>query len=295
MAQLLTGKEVVDHLHEDIAKRIAVLEGQNINPTLALVRMGENPDDLSYERTAVKRAQSLGVETRSYVLDTSAPQSEVDAVIEGINADPEVHGCLLFRPLPRSIDEQRVCDALALEKDVDGVSLTSLAAVFTDAEYGFAPCTAAACVETLDFYQIPLEGKQVVVVGRSLVVGKPLSMMLLKRNATVTMCHSRTKDLAGVCKRADIVVCATGKAKAFGAEYFREGQVVLDVGINFDADGNLCGDVDLGAVEPIVQAITPVPRGIGSVTTSILMMHTVQAAERVSGTVPHAHFSITDS
>lgn len=280
MAILLTGKEVAEHLHDDLAGRIDALKNRGVEPTLSFVRMGENPDDLAYERAAQRSAEKLGIKTKSFVLDESAAQDEIEDLIRSINDDDNIHGCLLFRPLPKHIDEQAVCDAIAFEKDIDGVSLGSLAAVFVDDDSGFAPCTAAACIETLDYYKVPLQGTDVVVVGRSLVVGKPLSMMLMRRNATVTMCHSRTENLEEACRQADIVICATGKAKAFGAAYFSPGQVVLDVGINFDDEGNLCGDVAFDQVEPVVGEITPVPGGIGSVTTSILMKNTVEAAER---------------
>lgn len=280
MADLLTGKEVVGRLHESLTQNIESLKEWGVEPTLAVVRMGDRPDDLSYERTALKRAETLGVAIKSFVLDEQAKQEEVDEIIQKVNADTSIHGCLLFRPLPSHIDEQAVCDSIKFEKDIDGVSVLSLAAIFTDANQGFAPCTAAACMEILDYYNISLEGKRVAVVGRSLVVGKPLAMMMLQRNATVTMCHSRTADLEKVCQEADIVVCAVGKARAFGASFFRSGQTVIDVGINFDAEGNLCGDVDFETVEPLVASITPVPRGVGSVTTSVLMRNTVQAAQR---------------
>lgn len=279
MATLLTGKEVVESLQSDIERRIAALTQQGVEPTLALVRMGENPDDLSYERTAKKRAETLGVTTKGFVLEVTATQEEINDLIRSINDDDTIHGCLLFRPLPSHINEQEVCDLLSTEKDIDGVSLGSLAAVFTDDDSGFAPCTAEACIKVLEHYDIPLAGKRIAVIGRSLVVGKPVAMMLLRRNATVTLCHSRTEDLEEVCKQADVVICATGRAKAYGAAYFREGQTVIDVGINFDEDGNLCGDVDFEEVEPIVAALTPVPRGVGSVTTAVLMLNTVLAAE----------------
>ena len=203
----------------------------------------------------------------------------MQATLQSINYDKTVHGCLMFRPLPSFIDEKAMCNALAPAKDVDGISLASLASVFTDASDGFPPCTAAACVEMLDHYDVPLVGKHVVVVGRSLVVGKPVSMMLLRRNASVTICHSRTENLPAICREADIVICATGRARAYGAEFFSPGQTVLDVGINFDTHGKLCGDVNFDEVEPIVGAITPVPGGIGTVTTSVTMAHTVAAAE----------------
>lgn len=280
MAILLQGKKAVERLAASMGPRIDALGAAGVTPTLAIVRMGERPDDLSYERTACKRAETLGVSVRSIVLDEQATQEALEAALAQVNADESIHGCLLFRPLPSHIDEVRACEALDARKDVDGITLASLAAVFTDGDAGFPPCTAAACLELLDCYDIPVQGKHIVVVGRSLVVGKPVSLMLLRRNATVTMCHSRSEDLAGLCRAADIVICATGRARAFNALYFAPGQTVLDVGINFDEAGKLCGDVDFAAVEPLVGSITPVPGGIGTVTTSLTMLHTVRAAER---------------
>lgn len=279
MATLLTGKPVVEHLAQDLAPRIETLEHAGITPTLAIVRMGERPDDLSYERTATKRAESLGVAVRSFVLPADASQDAMEATLAEVNTNDAIHGCLLFRPLPAHIDEARVCELLAPQKDIDGITLASLASAFTDGDRGFPPSTAAACLQLLEHYQVPLAGKRVAVVGRSLVVGKPVSMMLLRRNATVTLCHSKTENLPDVVREADVVICATGRARMFDAEFFRPGQTVLDVGINFDAEGNLCGDVDFDQVEPIVSALTPVPRGLGTVTTSITMAHTVAAAE----------------
>ncbi|WP_139651681.1 bifunctional 5,10-methylenetetrahydrofolate dehydrogenase/5,10-methenyltetrahydrofolate cyclohydrolase [Raoultibacter phocaeensis] len=280
MAKRLMGKPVVEALAREIGAHGQVLAERGIAPGLALVRVGERPDDLSYERTAEKRACALGVQVKKTVLPEDAAQDAIEAAIRSVNEDAAVHGCLMFRPLPSGIDEQAVCDALATEKDIDGVSSAALASVFMDRDLGFAPCTAAACMKLLDFYDVALEGAHVVVVGRSLVIGKPIAMMLLRRNATVTLCHSRTADLPAVMRGADIVVCATGRPRMFKAECFSAGQTVLDVGINFDDEGNLCGDVDFDEVEPIVAAITPVPGGIGSVTTSVLMAHTVEAAVR---------------
>ena len=279
MAELLKGKPVVDAMAQDIRARVEALAASGVTPTLAIVRVGERPDDLSYERTAMKRAAGLGISVKQYVLDAEASQADLEAALRDVNADDQVHGCLMFRPLPRTIDEKAMCDTLAAAKDIDGISTASLASVFTDGSDGFPPATAEACVKVLDHYQVPIEGKHVVVIGRSLVIGKPVAMMLLRRNATVTMCHSRTENLAEVCRAADIVICATGRARAYGREFFRAGQTVLDVGINFDAEGNLCGDVDFEEVEPVVAAITPVPGGIGTVTTSTTMEHVVAAAE----------------
>ena len=280
MTRILHSKPVTDAIAADLEHRVERLHILGIDPTLAIVRVGSRPDDLSYERTANRRAKALGLSTCVYEMDEKVSQERLLLQIRRINADSSVHGCLIFRPLPSSMEDKLVCDELAMGKDVDGVSTASLGAVFTDANEGFAPCTAEACVKTLDFYEIPIEGKHVVVVGRSLVVGKPVAMLLLRRNASVTICHSRTNDLAEIMRTADIVICATGRARAYDASYFRPGQTVLDVGINFDTEGNLCGDVDYDSVAPIVDAITPGPGGLGSVTTSITMEHTVFAAER---------------
>lgn len=280
MADLLYGKPVVERIASDLHPRIEALNEVGVKPTLALVRVGERADDLAYERTAVRRADALGVGIRSFALDEFVPQAALESVLHEVNHDESINGCLMFRPLPSFLDEAAVCEVLDPAKDVDGITLASLAAVFADGSAGFPPSTAAACVELLEHYHVPLVGKHVVVVGRSLVIGKPVSMMLLHRNASVTICHSRTENLAAICRSADIVICATGRAKAFGADCFRAGQTVLDVGINFDTHGQLCGDVDFDAVAPLVDAITPVPRGLGTVTTSMTMAHVVQAAER---------------
>lgn len=280
MAELLKGKPVVESMALDLTARIDALGRAGIAPTLALVRVGARPDDLSYERTARKRAESLGIAIRPYELEEFAPQAAIEAVIHEVNADPGVHGCLLFRPLPSFVDESHVCELLDPSKDIDGITLASLASVFTDGHRGYPPATAAACIELLDFYQVPLEGKHVVVVGRSLVVGKPAAMMLDRENATVTLCNSRTRDLPEVCREADIMVVAMGKAGAVGAEHLREGQVVVDVGIHVNEEGKLCGDVRFGEAEPLVEAITPVPGGVGTVTTSVLVSHVVEAAEK---------------
>ena len=202
MAELLKGKPVVDRMAEDMRGRIAALEEQGVKPTLALVRLGQRPDDLSYERTAVKRAAGLGIHTKPYVLDEFAPEAALKATLQSINYDKTVHGCLMFRPLPTFMDEKAMCNTLTAAKDVDGISLASLAAVFTDAPDGFPPCTAAACVAILEHYKVPIVGKHVVVIGRSLVVGKPVSMMMLRRNASVTICHSRTENLQEISRSA---------------------------------------------------------------------------------------------
>ena len=280
MSKLLLGKPVADAMTEDLVVRVEALKAAGVQPVLAIVRVGERPDDLSYERGVTKRAQSVGVDVRPFVLDEDAGQQQLEAVIRQVNEDSSIHGCLMFRPLPAHLDEDAACALLASEKDVDAISPAALAGVFADLQGAFAPSTAVACMKVLDHYDIDPAGKKVVVIGRSLVIGKPVAMLLLARNATVTICHSRTRNLVETVREAEIVICATGRARAYGADFFREGQTVVDVGINVDAEGKLCGDVDFESVENLVDAITPVPRGVGSVTSAVTVGHTVQAAER---------------
>lgn len=280
MAKQLLGKEVTAALNERIKADVAKLNEKGIKPTLGIIRVGERPDDLSYERGATKRCETLGVECKKYLLPADVSQEELLKVIDEVNNDDAIHGVLMFRPLPKHIDQTVVENALAAEKDVDCQTDASLGGVFTGKKVGFPPCTPQACMEILDHYEIDCTGKKAVVIGRSLVVGKPAAMMLIKKNATVTVCHTRTVDMPSVTKEADIVIVAAGRAGVIGAEYVSEGQIVIDVGINVNDEGKLCGDVDYAAVEPIVEAITPVPGGVGSVTTSVLVGHVVEAAMR---------------
>jgi len=280
MSVILKGAPVVAAMNEANAARCAALREKDVVPTLAVVRVGAREDDLSYEKGVMARCAKVGVEVKQFLLPADAAQEELLGVIACINADPSIHGCLLFRPLPRQFDDRTVRAALAPEKDIDGITDGSLAGVFTNTALGYPPCTAQACLEILKFYGIPLSGRRAVVVGRSLVVGKPAAMMLDRENATVTLCNSRTRDLPEVCREADIVVVAMGKAGAVGAEHLREGQVVVDVGIHVNEEGKLCGDVRFGEAEPLVEAITPVPGGVGTVTTSVLVSHVVEAAEK---------------
>ena len=281
MAELLLGKPVADALAEDITARAAALAAAGHQPKLAILRVGERPDDLTYERSAMKRADACGIAVEQVVLAADASTEQIIDAVQRVNADDSIDGCLLFRPLPKGVDEEAVCNALDPAKDIDGITRGSRAALLGAGD-GFAPCTAAACIDILEHYGVRIDGKRAVVLGRSLVIGKPVALMLLDRNATVTVCHSHTADLAQVVRQADIVVCATGRAKAYGADVFAPGQTVLDVGINFDAAGKLCGDVDFDAVEPVVGAITPVPRGVGSVTTVAMLRNVVVSAERVT-------------
>ena len=280
MAMILKGAPVVAAMNEANAARCEALKAKGITPTLAVVRVGAREDDLSYERGVTARCGKVGVAVRQYLLPADAAQEQLLDVIAGINADPAIHGCLLFRPLPKQFDDRTIRAALSPEKDIDGITDGSLAGVFTNTAIGYPPCTAQACLEILRHYDLPLSGKRAVVVGRSLVVGKPAAMMLDRQNATVTLCNSRTQNLPALCKDADILVVAMGKMGFIGGDCLREGQVVVDVGIHVNAEGKLCGDVRFAEAEPVVGAITPVPGGVGTVTTSVLVSHVVDAAEK---------------
>ena len=282
MAKQLLGKEVTASLNERIKAQVAGLQEKGIQPTLGIIRVGENPSDLSYERGATKRCETLGVACEKIVLPEDVSQEELLRVIDDVNKNDKIHGVLLFRPLPKHLNQAVIENALDPAKDVDCMTDGSMSGVFTGKKIGFPPCTPQACMEILDFYNIDCTGKKATVIGRSLVVGKPAAMMLIKKNATVTVCHTRTVDMPSVTREADIIIVAAGRAGVVGAEYVRPGQIIIDVGINMNEEGKLCGDVDFAAVEPIVDAITPVPGGVGSVTTSVLVGHVVEAAARMS-------------
>ena len=284
MAELLKGNPVAKAMTERLAQQVEDLKAEGIAPTLAIVRVGERDDDLSYERGATKRCDAIGIAIKKYVLPSDCAQDDLMAVIAEVNADPSIHGCLMFRPLPKTLDEAAACAALDPAKDVDCITEGSLFGVFASRAVGFPPCTAEACIQLLDYYGYELTGARVTVVGRSLVIGKPVSMMLQARNATVTMCHTRTRDLAAECRKAEVLVVAAGHIGTVGADAVSAGQTVIDVGINWDeAAGKLCGDVAFDEVAPIVGAITPVPGGVGSVTTAVLAKHVVDAAQRTLG------------
>ncbi len=292
MAKLLLGKEVTDALNANLQERTAALRAKGVEPTLAIVRVGEDPSDLSYEKGAIKRAELVGVSVKQYILPGDADKAAVLAVIDEINADAAIHGVLMFRPLPKHLkaDQNEICNRLDPKKDMDCMTHLSNAGVFEGlSDLGYAPCTPAACMEILDFYGIDCKGKNAVVIGRSLVVGKPAAMMLMGKNATVTVCHTKTVNTAEICRNADIIISAAGVLNSLTRDYVRPGQVVIDVSINWDANkpnakgglGGIAGDAKFDEVEPIVEAITPVPGGVGSVTTSVLMKHVVEAAERI--------------
>lgn len=281
MAEILKGAPVTAALNEKMTEEVARLRGEGVVPTLAILRVGERDDDLSYERGAMKRCETVGVEVKNVVLPADVDSERFFKTLEELNNDPAVHGILMFRPLPKQLDGEKARQMLNPAKDIDGCTDGSLAGVFTNAKVGFPPCTAQAAMEILDYYGVDPKGKKAAVIGRSLVVGRPAAMMLMHKNATVTICHTKTVDMPSVTREADILIVCAGQMESIGAEYLREDQVVVDVGIGWnEAKGKLCGDVKFDEAEALVGAITPVPGGVGTVTTSVLVSHVVEAARR---------------
>lgn len=282
MAQLMKGAPVAAAMTEQMAARTERLKRAGVTPTLCILRLGERPGDLVYERSAMKRCGKVGIDVREIVLPEGCTCERLLETIEQVNRDGAIHGLLMMRPLPVREDEDAARALLAPEKDVDGITAIAQSKVFTGAGAGYPPCTAQAVIEILDHYGVELAGRRAAVIGRSLVVGRPVAMMLMARDATVTLCHTRTEDLPEICRQADILVSAAGRAGLVTGAFTRPGQVIVDVGINVRA-GKLCGDVDFAAAEPLVGAITPVPGGVGAVTTAVLAAHVVQAAEKAAG------------
>ena len=271
---LLYGADTAEKIKAEISEKLSELKGYI--PTLGIVRIGSNSADISYEKGAVKKMESLSLKTKVFEFDENISSEDFIEEFKKINEDDEIDGILLFRPLPEHIDEKKVIEVLDERKDLDGISYKNIAKVFAGDESGFAPCTAKAVIKILESNNIELEGKNVVVLGRSMVIGKPVAMLAIQKNATVTLCHSKTADLKKVCKNADVLIVAIGRAKMINDDYIGEDAVVIDVGINF-FDGKLCGDVDLENVKNAAMA-TPVPKGVGAVTTSVLAQHLVIAA-----------------
>ncbi len=281
MAILLKGAPAAKAINEESAGRAAALKEKGVEPTLAILRVGERDDDLSYERGAMKRCEQAGVTVRNVVLAKDVSPEVFFDTLEGLNKDSSVHGILMFRPLPARLDGEKARKMLAPEKDVDGCTDGSLAGVFTGSGEGFAPCTARAAMELLDFYGIELRGKRAAVIGRSLVIGRPVAMLLMHKNATVTVCHTKTVDVPSITREADIIIAASGQMESVGASYLGKDQVIVDVGIGWNEEKQkLCGDVIFEEAEPLCAAISPVPGGVGSVTTSVLVRHVIEAAER---------------
>ena len=290
MAKLLSGKEVCESLNEKLIARSAALAERGIVPTLAIIRIGENPGDLSYEKGAAKRAQMLGVRVVNFVLDSSCSREELLGIIDRVNTDDSIHGCLLLRPLTEHLQphNDEICNRLAAKKDVDSMTSLSNAGIYEGrTDLGFPPCTAQACIEILDHYGYDYCGKRATVMGRSLVVGRPVGLMLQQRNCTVTTIHTKTKDPMAYLPWSDLIICAAGVLNFVKGDMVRPGQWIIDVSMNYDPEkvtakgkGGMSGDCDFAAVEPVVEAITPVPGGVGAVTTSVLMKHVITAAER---------------
>ena len=274
----LGGKEVADGIVQDLKIKVQELKGRGISPKLAILRVGERDDDLAYERGVMKRFESAGVEVEITALDAGVSQEELDETFDGINADPKVHGILVFRPLPKPLSDEHMRKTIDSGKDVDFMDIRNMEKVLAGVPDAAAPCTAEAVMSLIKHYNIETKGKKVTVVGRSLVIGKPVALLLTTANATVTVCHTKTLNMEEECRNADIIVACCGVAKMINASYVKEGQIVIDVGMNVDEGGNLCGDVDYDAVSEIAEAVTPVPGGVGSITTAILLKHVVDNA-----------------
>ncbi|AUM95060.1 TPA: bifunctional 5,10-methylenetetrahydrofolate dehydrogenase/5,10-methenyltetrahydrofolate cyclohydrolase [Clostridium botulinum] len=282
MTKILYGNEVALKIKEDLKLRIDKLKEKNIIPKLAILRMGNKQDDIAYERSIIKSCEKLNIETKVEELKEDILEEDFLKLMERLNNDKDIQGILVFRPYPKHLNENIINSSISLNKDVDCMHPLNLERIFEGDLDGFMPCTPEAVIEMLKYYDIDLKGKNIVIINRSMVVGKPLSMMSLAHNATVTICHSKTIDLQSITKKADIVVTAIGKAKLIKEEYFNEDSIVIDVSINVDENGKLCGDVDFENVKEKVGAITPVPKGVGSVTTTLLLKHIVEAAEKNS-------------
>ena len=282
MAEILKGKPVADAIKEELTSKIEDYKKKGVVAKVAILRVGERPDDLSYEKRVLKNCEAIGMESQVVTLPEDCTQDDYLKAMKSLNDDPFVHGILAFRPLPKQIDAAVAADSIAPEKDIDCMNPVTVSKLFFDDMSGNAPCTPEACIAVLKHYGYDLKGKNVVIVNRSMVLGRPLAMLFLHENATVTICHSRTVDLPSVTRNADIVVTGIGRARFFGPEYFSEKNTVVDVGINAKPEGDgICGDADFEKAEPIVSAITPVPGGIGTITSMILLRHVVEGMERM--------------
>jgi methylenetetrahydrofolate dehydrogenase (NADP+)/methenyltetrahydrofolate cyclohydrolase len=278
----LTGKPVVEYLRGNIKARVAELKERNIVPTILIIRVGNKEDDVFYERSILKNCSLLGIEGRVNELPKNVLMEELTKIIEDANDDNSIHGIMMFRPLPEHLNQKEILEKMNPKKDIDGMTPVSLEKIFEGDDSGFSPCTPKAVIEMLKYYDIPLQGSNVVVAGRSQVVGKPLAMLLLKENATVTICHSKTKNMSSITSNADIVVAAIGKAKFMNEEYFTESSIVIDVGVNDDGNGKICGDVDYDNTFGKVKALSPPTGGVGTITTTILLEQAVKACEMMS-------------
>jgi len=276
---VLDCREAARSIKEELAKKVQLLAAKGSRPKLGIIRVGARPEDISYEKGIMKNCEPIGISCEVTALSEDTSNEDFMKALEAANSDKSINGILVFRPLPAHIDEDKARNMINPAKDIDCMNPYNLAKVFEGDDSGFEPCTPAAVMEIIRFFGINLQGENVAVIGRSMVVGKPLSMMLLKENATVTICHSRTKDIKSIVSRADIVVAALGKARAIGTDYIKPGAVVIDVGVNWAPEGGICGDVDFDKVKGIASKITPVPGGVGAVTTLMLLKHVVEAVQ----------------
>lgn len=282
MGQIIKGKPVADAITAELVKDVEVLKSKGIEPKLKIVRVGAREDDLAYERGALSRMEKCGIKAEVLELPVDICQADFVKELKAVNDDPSVHGILLFRPLPKQLDMEKIKFVVDPVKDIDCMNPLNAEKIFEGDKTGYPPCTSQACVEILDHYGIDMKGKRAAVIGRSMVVGKPLAMLLLDKNATVTICHSRTNDLPGVCRQAEVVIAAVGRAEMVTGDFISEGAIVIDVGINVNAEGKLCGDVKFDECVDKASMITPVPAGVGSVTTSVLAKHVVKACKQIN-------------
>ncbi|SCY91091.1 bifunctional 5,10-methylenetetrahydrofolate dehydrogenase/5,10-methenyltetrahydrofolate cyclohydrolase [Alkaliphilus peptidifermentans] len=283
MTKILTGKEVKKSIQQNIQEKIEALNKQDIYPKLAIVRVGKREDDIAYEKNIIKNCHQMKIETHLCHLDLNISLEEFKREIGALNDNDDIHGILIFRPLPIQLPQEIVKYLVSPEKDIDCMHPINLGKVFEGELDGLVPCTSKAVIEILKYYEIPLAGSNVIVINSSVVVGKPLAMMLIQDGATPTICHSKSKDIQGITTNADIIVTAIGKPKFFDEKYFSQEAIVIDVGINADEEGSICGDVDYNKVVDIVAGITPVPNGVGTVTTTLLLENLVKAAYIIKG------------
>ncbi len=279
MAELLNGRELAKTLLNEIKEKSSVLRSKNTIPAIGIIRVGNKVDDIAYEKGILKSCEKVDIKSKVVELDSNVAFEDFAKALELLNTDDDIHGILIFRPLPKHLDENVIKHMINPKKDIDCMNPLNLAKVFEGDSSGFPPCTPAAVMEIIKRYRIDLVGKKTIVIGRSMVVGKPLSMMLLKENATVTICHSKTANLSEVSADADVLIAAIGKAKFVTSDFIKTGAVVIDVGINVDGEGKLCGDVDYEPASQKASYITPVPGGVGSVTTAVLLEHVIISAK----------------
>lgn len=278
-AQLINGKELAQKLRAEVAQRAAALKDQGITPGLAVILVGDNPASQVYVRNKVKACEESGLHSVLEQYDASMTEAELLGRVQALNNDAAIHGILVQLPLPTHINAQKVIEAISPAKDVDGFHMVSAGALMTGMP-GFWPCTPYGCMKMLESIGFDLRGKHAVVIGRSNIVGKPMALMLLAQDATVTICHSRTPDLKAQTLQADVIVAAVGKRNILTADMVKPGAVVLDVGMNRNEAGKLCGDVDFDGVKEVASYITPVPGGVGPMTIAMLLVNTLEAAER---------------